>query len=82
MSGSEDAICLRIADDGTGFDARPVNGRVGRGLGLVSIRERLHLVGGAVTIDSRSPGGTRIDVRIPRSAVLRAEEALTPVAAI
>jgi signal transduction histidine kinase len=80
LSGTADAICLRIADDGSGFDSRSLNGR-GAGLGLVSIRERLNLVGGAVTIDSKSPGGTRIDVRIPRSAVRRPENALTPVAA-
>ncbi len=75
LSGSAEAICLRIADDGVGFDSKLVTGR--GGLGLVSIRERLHLVGGAITIDSGSSGGTRIEVRVPRSATGQLEEALT-----
>jgi signal transduction histidine kinase len=67
LRGSADAICLRIADDGVGFDSTSVNGR--GGLGLVSIRERLHLIGGAITIDSGLSKGTQIEVRVPRSAV-------------
>jgi len=63
LRGSNDSIRLRIGDDGNGFDAGLAD-RNG-GLGLVSMRERLHLVGGAITIDSRRTGGTRIDVRIP-----------------
>jgi PAS domain S-box-containing protein len=63
LSGGADAIRLRIVDDGTGFDPEPINGK--GGLGLVSMRERLHLVQGAITIDSRPLNGTRIDVRVP-----------------
>ncbi len=58
-----EAICLRIADNGAGFDPRLV-ARTG-GLGLVSMRERLQLVGGTFSIDSRPSGGTRIAARIP-----------------
>jgi PAS domain S-box-containing protein len=63
LSGSGETICLRIDDDGTGFDAGSADGH--GGLGLISMRERLHLVGGAITIDSRPSGGTRIDVQVP-----------------
>jgi signal transduction histidine kinase len=63
MSGTADAICLRIADDGAGFDLALAS-RDG-GLGLVSIRERLRLVQGELAIESRSSDGTRINVRIP-----------------
>jgi PAS domain S-box-containing protein len=56
-------ICLRIDDDGIGFDTDAA-GRNG-GLGLVSMRERLHLVDGEMTIDSRPAGGTRINVCVP-----------------
>jgi PAS domain S-box-containing protein len=66
LETSIEAICLRIADDGTGFDPRLATGA---GLGLVSMRERLQLVGGTLSIDSRPAGGTRIDVRIPLTAV-------------
>jgi PAS domain S-box-containing protein len=60
-----EAICLRIIDDGSGFDPGTAS-RKG-GLGLVSMRERLQLVGGTLTIDSRPSAGTRVDVRIPLS---------------
>ncbi len=66
LNASIEAICLRIADDGTGFDPGSV-ARTG-GLGLVSMRERLQLVGGTLTIDSQPSGGTRIDARIPLTA--------------
>jgi signal transduction histidine kinase len=60
---SANALCLRIVDDGKGFD--PTKILCGGGLGLLSMRERLHLVRGQMTIASRSLGGTRIDARIP-----------------
>jgi PAS domain S-box-containing protein len=63
LQTSIEAICLRIADDGAGFDPRLVaeNG----GLGLVSMRERLQLIGGTLSVESHPSGGTRIDVTIP-----------------
>jgi len=62
LSGAPGGLRLRVSDDGAGFDpAAPRNG----GLGLVSMRERLHLVGGEIALDSRPAGGTRIDVRVP-----------------
>jgi signal transduction histidine kinase len=66
LRGTGDAICLRIVDDGAGFDPDAVDGK--GGLGLVSMRERLRLVGGEIVIDSRPAGGTRIDVRVPLGA--------------
>jgi signal transduction histidine kinase len=66
LRGSEDGVSLRVVDDGIGFDLHARDGR--EGLGLVSMRERLHLVGGAIVIDSRPSEGTRIDVRVPLSA--------------
>jgi PAS domain S-box-containing protein len=62
LSGTPEAIRLRVSDEGAGFvPAARGNG----GLGLVSMRERLNLVGGEIAIDSRPGGGTRIDVRVP-----------------
>ncbi|AMV27787.1 Oxygen sensor histidine kinase NreB [Gemmata sp. SH-PL17] len=61
LRGSANAIWLRVSDDGDGFDSSVVNA----GLGLVSMRERLNLVGGELVIDSHLAGGTRIDVRVP-----------------
>lgn len=56
-------IHLRITDDGVGFDtSAPGNAE---GLGLVSMRERLRLVGGSLTITSQPARGTRVEARAP-----------------
>jgi len=35
------------------------------GLGLVSMKERTHLVNGTLSVESRPNGGTRVVVRVP-----------------
>jgi two-component system sensor histidine kinase UhpB len=52
---------LEIADDGRGLPAR--HGGARPGTGLVGIRERVHALGGTVTIGSQS--GVRLSVRVP-----------------
>ncbi|MCI0540926.1 MAG: PAS domain-containing protein, partial [Verrucomicrobiales bacterium] len=54
-------IQLRIEDLGVGFD---VNSHAW-GIGLTSMRERLHMVGGALNVTSSPRGGTRIIAQIP-----------------
>jgi PAS domain S-box-containing protein len=66
LSGNAPDICLQIVDDGVGFEPGSVDGR--SGLGLVGMRERLRLVGGAIVLDSSPGHGTRIDVRVPAGA--------------
>jgi PAS domain S-box-containing protein len=56
-------IHLTIRDLGKGFDIEAA--RQGRGLGLTSMRERVRLVNGAITIESKPTGGTTIRVRVP-----------------
>jgi len=56
-------ICLRIADDGVGFE--PSLADESGGLGLLSMRERLRLINGTIAIDTRPSAGTRIEVRVP-----------------
>jgi signal transduction histidine kinase len=63
LGGGSDEVILRITDDGVGFDLDSAEGN--GGLGLVSMRERLRLVGGRIVIDSRPSAGTRIDVHVP-----------------
>jgi PAS domain S-box-containing protein len=62
-----DEIELCISDSGRGFDVELVRGVVG--LGLISMRERLRLIGGHLSIESEPSHGTRIRVRIPQVAV-------------
>jgi signal transduction histidine kinase len=73
LSGAADSIRLRVTDDGVGFEPGSVGGN--GGLGLVSMRERLTLVGGEIAIDSHPSDGTQIDVRVPVTVPDRAEDA-------
>lgn len=60
-----DGIHLSIEDDGVGFQAEVLDRKAG--LGFVSMRERLRLVGGTIRVDSVPSRGTRIDVWVPRA---------------
>jgi two-component system, NarL family, sensor histidine kinase DevS len=55
---------LRVAvdDDGAGFDPAAV---AHRSLGLAGMRERLTLVGGALSVESRPGQGTRVVAEVP-----------------
>jgi PAS domain S-box-containing protein len=71
--GSSDHLLLRVIDSGRGFE----QAKDGQGLGLLSMRERLRLVGGKLTIRSSSQG-TEISAQVPierDSAKLRAASA-------
>jgi two-component system CheB/CheR fusion protein len=62
----DDHAVLIVEDNGRGFDpegAHTSDG--GRGMGLVSMRERAALVGGSVEIESRQGEGTTVFVRTP-----------------
>jgi signal transduction histidine kinase len=56
-------IHLTIKDLGKGFDIEAA--RQGRGLGLTSMQERVRLVNGTITIESKPMGGATIHVRVP-----------------
>ena len=60
---TENALTLLVSDNGTGFDVDAA--RVGRGLGLVSIEERVKLLRGQLTVRSARGQGTTIDVAVP-----------------
>lgn len=63
LSCNGDGIELCVSDSGIGFD--PESADVKGGLGLISIRERLRLVGGSLVVKSEPLRGTRICVRVP-----------------
>jgi len=58
-------ILLTVRDFGIGFDPEAVKGR---GLGLISMKERLNLVGGELSIDSQPQIGTTILSRVALKA--------------
>jgi len=61
--GTSDEIHLTVKDSGAGFDREAA--KTSRGLGLVSMEERLKLVKGTLSIDSQPKRGTTIHARIP-----------------
>lgn len=62
LTKERDAIRLRVADDGCGFD--PERASSGGGFGLISMRERAESLGARLTIDSRPQAGTVVEVSI------------------
>lgn len=62
VAATASELTLRISDDGTGFDQtlpRP------KGLGLLTMRERVELMGGTLTIETGRGSGTTIDASVP-----------------
>jgi signal transduction histidine kinase len=57
-----DAVTAVVEDDGVGFD--PAKTRE-EGLGLIGMRERVALVGGRLTIESRPGAGTTFVAEVP-----------------
>jgi PAS domain S-box-containing protein len=69
-----DRIQLSVADDGRGFDINQASAGA-KGLGLVSINERVRIAGGTVSIMTEVNKGTRVRVDLPverRPAVVAA----------
>jgi PAS domain S-box-containing protein len=62
----DDSLELIIADDGQGFN--PSETRARQGLGLISLDERVRLVGGRLTIKTEPQGGTEVRVKIALGA--------------
>jgi PAS domain S-box-containing protein len=63
LSRQPSELSLTIDDSGQGFDLNIIKGK--RGLGLVSMEERLRIVGGTLAIRAQPGGGTHIDARVP-----------------
>jgi len=62
------AVSLEIEDDGIGFDVNSDHYRDGRHrLGLLSMQERLDIIGGSLSVFTAPGNGTRILAQIPLS---------------
>jgi PAS domain S-box-containing protein len=62
VRGTSKSLYLCISDDGAGFAPNTSKGR--SGLGLISMRERLHLIGGDFTITSELGSGARVEATV------------------
>jgi signal transduction histidine kinase len=63
LIGSSNTVTLRIADAGKGFD--PERASATSGIGLVSMRERIRLVKGQLSVKSEIEHGTEIVAVVP-----------------
>jgi PAS domain S-box-containing protein len=63
LAGVNGAVELRVADQGVGFD--PEQMREFRGLGLISMEERVKLLRGSFVLTTRPGAGTELRAQIP-----------------
>jgi PAS domain S-box-containing protein len=66
LSGSSKGIGLSVRDNGQGFDLEGKAARL-KGIGLVSMQERMRLMGGFLRIHSLPTDGTKVCAWIPRA---------------
>lgn len=69
VSCAAEEVRLIVSDGGVGFDVAVAS--IGGGLGLVSMQERVHLVHGRLTVESKPGGGTTITASVPVPAESR-----------
>jgi len=64
--GTSNEIHLAVSDAGAGFDSEMA--KQSRGLGLISMEERLKLLNGTLSIETQLKRGTTIHARVPISS--------------
>jgi PAS domain S-box-containing protein len=67
--GNADDLVVRVVDQGRGFEAKNEALVEGHGYGLYSVRERLRLFGGTMSIDSAPGQGTKVTITVPLSSL-------------
>ena len=65
LGATSDDVYLRVRDWGVGFDLESEESH--KGLGLVSMRERVRFINGTIEIESKPMNGTTVLVRVPLS---------------
>jgi signal transduction histidine kinase len=66
LRGDIDRLTLTVVDNGVGFD---VSGAWGKGVGLVSMVERIEGIGGSLEITSAADTGTRLRATVPLAPI-------------
>jgi signal transduction histidine kinase len=66
LRGTPQEIHLVVSDRGVGFESKA--SKASPGLGLVSMEERLKLLKGIISIESRPKHGTTVHARVPLSS--------------
>lgn len=75
LGAHEHDVSLRISDEGRGFD--PDLKSAASGIGLISMRERLRLVGGRLSVRSELMRGTEVLAEVPLSGSAKEEGGTT-----
>jgi len=73
LTRGEESVCLEIRDSGTGFNPAAESD----GLGLVSMRERLFMVGGELVLQSFQGQGTVIQAIVNCPAIEPSRKAIS-----
>jgi len=60
---TRDSVRLLVSDNGCGFNTKTA--LMEKGLGFVSMKERLHILGGEMNVYSKPLHGTRLEVSVP-----------------
>ncbi len=63
LTRTRNAVRLVVSDNGCGFNAKTA--LMEKGLGFLSMKERLHVLGGQMSVYSRPQRGTRIEISVP-----------------
>ncbi|HET8782620.1 MAG TPA: ATP-binding protein, partial [Pyrinomonadaceae bacterium] len=63
LTRTRNAVRLLVSDNGCGFNTKTA--LVDKGLGFLSMKERLHILGGEMNVYSRPLHGTRLEVSVP-----------------
>ena len=63
LTKTRNSVRLVVADNGCGFNAKTAS--IEKGLGFISMKERLHVLGGQMNVSSRPLRGTRIEISVP-----------------
>jgi PAS domain S-box-containing protein len=68
LSGADKSLILHVSDQGRGFDPEILDLHEKKtGLGLLSLRERVHYIGGNLMIESVPGQGSRFTIAVPLS---------------
>jgi two-component system, NarL family, sensor kinase len=71
LTARRDRLLVAVEDDGSGIEPDRAAARMsphGGGFGLFNLRERLSYLGGNMTVETASGGGTRVVLEAPRDA--------------
>lgn len=63
LTKTRNAVRLVVSDNGCGFNTKTA--LMEKGLGFISMKERLHVLGGRLNVYSRPLRGTRIEITVP-----------------